>query len=149
MKSVFSIKNGCNIFHEKKNRYKSICEHFGQTLRSCFKFKFKSKFNTSNAGSLPDYKGDVYKKWILRNMLHLYFWHIEIKNFRQKHKHTASWLLSYFLFRDVKKLYSIKMLLLYYCLKICLIDGLKQSRHTFGGKNSFIQQQIIATVIII
>ena len=43
--------------------YISICEHFEQMLRSC------CKFNASNVGSLPGYKGDVYKKWFLRNML--------------------------------------------------------------------------------
>ena len=43
--------------------YISICEHFEQMLRSC------CKFNASNVGSLPGYKGDVYKKGFLRNML--------------------------------------------------------------------------------
>ena len=47
-----------------------ICEHFGQMLRSVVR-----NFNTSNAGSLPDY-GDVYKQQFLRNMLDLCLYYI-------------------------------------------------------------------------
>ena len=70
----------------------------------CYSLIFKNQCNQlSRDGfchSSISWLISICKIWIY--MLDLYFWHIKITNFRQKHKHIASWLPAYFLYRGVK-----------------------------------------------